>query len=344
MPRMPPTRPRLGAHLPLGGGMVKAVERAREIGAEALQIWGDNPTAWRRRSAPPAEQERFRELLRAYDIGPIAIHAPYLVNLAGPEPRVFERSVQMLSSELLTAPGFLGRYVNVHIGSHRGSGVEAGVARLVEGLGLVLARAEEGAAAPDGEAAPPDADTADAADAAPPMIVLENASGSGFGLGVTVAELAAIADAAEASGLPRDRIGFCLDTAHAWGAGIDVGTPAVADAFLADFDARIGLDRLVMVHLNDSRSELGSGLDRHEHLGAGRIGAVGLGHLVRHQALAHATFYIETPGMDEGYDAVNMARARDLLACRPLPDLPPEALEVTSSSRARTGPPEGPVA
>ena len=104
-----------------------------------------------------------------------------------------------------------------------------------------------------------------------------------------------------------ERVGFCLDTAHAWGAGIDLANPDAIDAFLADFDARIGLDRLVMVHLNDSKAELGSRHDRHEHVGAGRIGAAGLAHLLRHPALAHAAYYLETPGMDEGYDAVNMA-------------------------------------
>ncbi len=323
MPAMLPDGRRLGAHLPLGHGMVKAVERAHEIGASALQVFADNPTAWRRRSAPPTEQARFRDLLVSYDIAPIAIHASYLVNLAGPDEGLFARSVGLLASELRTAPGFLGRFVNVHIGSHRGAGIAAGTERVADGLALALAEVDV------------DADT--------PVVVLENSAGGGFGLGTTVGELAAIADAAAARGVPSERLAFCLDAAHAWGAGIDVGRPAALDAFLADFDDRIGLDRLVMVHLNDSRSELGSRVDRHEHLGAGRIGTNGLGHLICHPALAHATYYIETPGMDEGYDAVNLARARDIAAGRPLAVLPPEALELPGS-RDRSGPPEETVA
>ena len=169
------------------------------------------------------------------------------------------------------------------------------------------------------------------------MIALENSPGSGFGLGTAVTELAGIAEAAAARGLSPERIGFCLDTAHAWAAGIDVSEPAAIDSFLGDFDDRIGLDRLVMIHLNDSKSELGSRLDRHEHLGAGRIGARGLGHLLRHPALARVTYYLETPGMDEGYDAVNVARAYDIAACRPLADLPPEAMNLRGS-RAKSGP------
>src|SRR6476469_3342065 len=127
---MLPDGRRLGAHLPLGHGMVKAVDRAHEIGATAIQIFSDNPTAWRRRSAPPKEQPRFRDLLTTYDIAPVALHAQSLAHLAGPEEGFFRRSVGLLASELRTGPGFLARFVNVHIGSHRGAGVAAGTARL----------------------------------------------------------------------------------------------------------------------------------------------------------------------------------------------------------------------
>jgi deoxyribonuclease-4 len=318
---MLPDGRRLGAHLPLGGGMVRAVDRANEIGAKAIQVFIDNPTAWRRRAEPPPEAEAFRARLVEFDIRPVAVHASYLVNLAGPEEGSFGRSVGVLASDLRAAPGFAARYVNVHIGSHRGAGVEFGTNRLADGLALVLAEVD---------------DELDA-----PVIVLENSAGSGFGLGTDVTGLAAIADAADARGITRDRLGFCIDTAHAWAAGIDLSEPDEIDAFLADFDARIGLDRLAMVHLNDSKTERGSHLDRHEHLGAGRIGADGLGHLLRHPSLARVTYYLETPGMDEGYDAVNLARAYDIAARRPLADLPPEAMTMRGS-RARTGPPVGP--
>ena len=324
MPRMLPDGRRLGAHLPLGAGLVKAVDRAHEIGATALQVFGDNPTAWRRRVEPPTESEAFRARLAELDIRPVAIHASYLVNLAGPDEGFFGRSVEVLASDLRAAPGFAGRFVNVHVGSHRDAGVAAGTARLADGLALVLAEVDDG----------PDA----------AILVLENSPGSGFGLGSSVVELAGIAEAAAARGSPAGRIAFCLDTAHAWAAGIDVGEPAAIDAFLADFDTRIGLDRLVMIHLNDSKSELGSRVDRHEHLGAGRIGVPGLRHLLRHPALAHVAYYLETPGMDEGYDAVNVARAYDIAACRPLADLPPEAMTVRGSrSRGAPAAPEDEV-
>ena len=316
---MPPAERRLGAHLPLGLGMVKAVDRAGAIGADAIQVFADNPTAWRRRIEPPKELPAFQRRLAELSIAPVAIHASYLVNLAGPDARFHAASIEVLANELRVAPGFRARFVNVHVGSHRGDGVELGTARLADGLCLALAEVDDG----------PDA----------AMIVLENSAGGGFGLGVDVAELAGIAEAAAARGLPDARLGFCLDAAHAWGAGIDLAHP--------ERDRRLPrrlrrTDRAEAAgHGPPQRLQVRAWLaPRPSRARRGRrIGAVGLGHLVRHPDLAHATYYLETPGMDEGYDAVNMARARDLLAGRPLADLPPEAMELRGS-RARTAPPE----
>jgi deoxyribonuclease-4 len=302
--------------------MVKAVERAHAIGADTIQVFADNPTAWRRRPEPPRELPAFQERLVALEIEPVAIHAPYLINLSRPDDLFFDRSVRVLANDLRAAPGFRARFFNVHIGSHMGSGVDAGVARLADGLRLSLAEVDETPQAT--------------------MVVLENAAGGGFGLGTNVRELAAIREAVAARGIPDRRVGFCLDAAHAWASGVDLANPDATDAFLADFDAAIGLDRLVMVHLNDSKAERGSKVDRHEHVGAGRIGAAGLAHLLCHPSLAHVAYYLETPGMDVGYDAVNVARARDLAAGRPLADLPPEAFTLRGS-RSRSGPSQGPA-
>lgn len=317
MAAMLPDGRRLGAHLPLGTGMVKAVDRAKEIGANAIQIFGDNPTAWRRRAEPPREQEAFRDRLREHDIRPVAIHAAYLVNLAGPDDGFFERSIDVLINDLRSAPGFAANFVNVHTGSHRGTGVAAGTERIADAVASVIANTD---GAPHGA-----------------VLVLENSAGGGFGIGTTVEELAGIADAIAARGVADERIGFCLDTAHAWAAGYRLSDPEATDALLATFDARIGIGRLKMVHLNDSKSELGSYMDRHEHVGAGQIGEAGMGHLLRHPLLAGVTYYLETPGMDVGYDAINIARALALAAGRPLEPLPPGAMTVRGS-RARSAP------
>jgi len=325
---MLPDGRRLGVHLPLAAGMRKALDRAREIDATTIQIFTDNPTAWKRRAQPPAELDAFRAGLLAADIAPVAAHASYLVNLAGPEPGFYERSIELLARELHAGPSYGVQLVNVHIGSHRDSGIDVGTRRLAAGVRATFDRA----------AALGEQDPVPSGPSKMPTLVLENSAGSGWGLGTSVTELVGIADALDDEGVPRDRVAFCLDTAHAWGAGLDLADPHAIDALVADFDDRIGLDRLVMLHLNDSRSERGSRLDRHEHIGAGRIGPVGMTHLLRHPRLAHAAYLLETPGMDEGYDLINLERARALAWGRPLADLPPGAFELRSS-RARTAPP-----
>jgi deoxyribonuclease IV len=316
---MLPNGRRLGAHLPLGAGMLRAADRAAAIGATALQVFVDNPTSWRRRPTLPDELPAFRERLASREIALTSVHAPYLVNLATPDDQVWEASIELLASELRVAAAYGAAFVNVHTGSHRGAGVEAGVARVAAALRCVVERAGE---AGDGV-----------------VIVLENGAGGGFGLGTSPGELGAIDRAAAAAGVPRHRLGFCLDTAHLWGAGYKIGTGEGTDKLLALFDAELGLDRLRLVHLNDSRSAAGAGSDRHEHLGGGRIGTEGLARFMLHPALDHVAYIVETPGMEEGWDEVNLARARDLAAGRPLAPLPPSAFE-TRSARGRAAPPE----
>ena len=314
---MLPEEPRIGAHLPLGAGMVRAADRAAEIGASAIQVFADNPTAWKRRDAPPRELPAFREALGRHGIAPLAIHGAYLINLAGPEREFAAKSRVVLEAELRAASGYGARFVNIHTGSHRDTTVAAGIRRVARGIARTLEAVEDG----------PDA----------AMLVLENSAGGGWSVGTSISELARIADAAGKLGVPEHRLGFCLDTAHAWGAGIRLDEPGAIDRYLDDFDRRIGLRRLTLVHFNDSKADPGSRHDRHEHLGGGRIGERGLGHLIRHPRLRHAAFILETPGMDEGYDAVNVARARTLLAGGRLEPLPKAAFHLRNS-RSRSAP------
>ena len=315
--RLPDGR-RAGIHLPMAMGLRKLADRADAIGASTLQIFSDNPTAWQRRGAPPPDIDAFRERFRAADMGPLAIHAAYLINLAGPVDELFELSVGLLRHELEHAPEFGAAFVNVHIGSHRGSGVDAGIRRVVRGI----------QAAVDGLDIGPD----EALPAAPGkgpervQLVLENSSGGGASIGSTVEEIAAVLGAADEAGV-GSCLAVCLDSAHLWGAGYHIGDPDGVDEVLGRFDELVGLDRLVMVHLNDSHSPAGSRQDRHSHIGEGLIPAAGLARLLSHPRLAHVTYYLETPGSDHGYDAVNLARLEDLVAGRPLTPAPPAQVE-----------------
>ena len=315
-------------HLALGKGLRRAAERAGEIGARTVQVFVDNPTAWKRRTAPPRQLDAFRERLVELDVAPVAVHASYLVNLAGPDPVFRQRSIEVLASDMAAAAGYGASLVNVHTGSHRETSVSEGIERVARAVATVLARHDGGASAHPGGL-----DTSNPP--ASPTLVLENAAGGGASIGATIAEHARIAELAAALGVPEARLSFCLDVAHAWGAGVGMDEPDAIDAWLTEFDHELGLGRLGLIHLNDSRSERGSRTDRHEHIGAGRIGERGLRHLLTHPELQSVPFVMETPGMDEGYDLVNLERARALLAGEPLAPLPPAAFQLKPRSRAQ---------
>jgi deoxyribonuclease-4 len=304
----PEDAPPVGIHLGVRQGLMKAARRARQIGATALQIFSDNPTAWRRRTEPPPRSAEFIEYAARHGISPLVVHASYLINLAGSAEPFASQSRAVLAHELAQAPAYGVTLVNTHIGSHRGGGREAGIRRIVDNVAALLVDAPDSV-----------------------RLVLENSSGGGDNLGTRIEDLAAILDQVPSALVGK--LAFCLDTAHLWGAGHDIGYEEGAQAVLDEFAACIGLDRLVLVHLNDSRSELGSRSDRHEHVGAGRIGPAGLGAILRDARLSGTTFILETPGADEGYDAVNMRRALALYSgAKSLPQLPPTAFRLTRRS------------
>jgi deoxyribonuclease IV len=311
----------IGPHLQLGQGLLKAAERATTIGARAVQVFTDNPVAWRRREDLPAELPEFRERLAAAGIGSVAVHAPYLVNLCGANDEFWQRSVATMARELVVGRAYGAAHVVMHIGSHNGLERAEGIERLVRGLGAVLEQADQTAAA----------------DGPLPRLVLENAAGTGDGIGSSLEDLAEILGAADRAGVPLERLGVCLDTAHLWGGGYDIGSPTWIDWFTERAERLVGRDNVVMLHLNDSRVELGSRLDRHEHVGAGRIGREGLRDLLNHPWLRSLPTFLETPGMDAGYDAINLERALLLADGQELPVLPPEAFNLRRRTD-RSGP------
>ena len=313
----------IGPHLPLADGLLRASARATEIGATAIQIWTDNPTAWRRRQEQPQKLAEFRDQLRAGGVRSIAVHAPYLVNLAGANDDFWHKSVATMSNEMHVARLYGADFVVMHIGSHRGTGRDSGIARLTAGLRIVLDETSDD----------------DAGTGAPmPRLVLENSAGAGDGIGATIEDLADIIDAAAAGGLMLQRLGVCLDTAHLWGAGYDVSDQTGVEALVARIDRLLGREQVVMIHLNDSRTVRGSMLDRHEHIAAGQVGSDGMRELLTEPWLATLPTFLETPGMDLGYDRINLERARMLIDGLTPPVLPPEAFEVRSS-KSRTAPP-----
>ena len=234
----------LGAHVSSAGGIYSAVGRATDLGCRSLQVFPQSPRVWKPAVHSDEDLGRFRDL--AAEAGLVAVsHAPYLINLAGTDPLTVERSEAVLAQTLRTTRGFGGLAVIVHLGSHLGSGFEAGLERAAPVLERVLELAGNGT-----------------------WLLLENTAGAGGTMGLTIEELALVIDRCGR----HPWLGVCIDSCHLYASGVDVGDAAVLDATLDELDSRIGLDRLKALHINDSQAPLGSNRDRHANVGEGLIG------------------------------------------------------------------------
>ncbi len=268
---------RIGRHMPTHSKMVKAAECAVSLGCEAIQVFVSNPTGWRPNTDDPVGTAAFKAATEALALSPVVIHAPYLINLASPDALIWEKSIALLTWTMQRGAQIGASYVVFHTGSHRGSGVEAGVTRIAQGVERVLAESP-----------------------LPVMLLLENDVGAGNSVGHSFEQLAQVLHL-----LPEDvqeRVGVCLDTAHLWGAGHDIGSAETAFQMLNHFDETVGLRRLKVLHLNDTEMGLGSHRDVHARLGEGIIGAEGLRTLLTDPRLEHVAVILETPILTDDKD------------------------------------------
>ncbi len=278
---------RIGAHVSTAGGADKAIARAKEMGAEAVQIFTSPPQSWRRKEFTPQEIEAFREAAAREDIGPNFVHGVYLINLATANPEQLERSVRALVEDMTLCHRMGIKGVIFHLGSHKGAGFEAVLDQVCRALARVLAQT------------PPDT-----------WLILENSAGMGGSVGSKFAELGRIL---RQVGDPRLKV--CLDTQHMFAAGYDVRTRQGLEAALEEFQREVGLERLVAVHANDSKCPLGGGVDRHENIGHGHIGREGFLNIMSHPAFRHLPFLLEVPGLDgEGPDRPNVEALKEIRA------------------------------
>jgi len=281
--------------------LVKGAEHARAIGSNTMQIMSGNPSAWNPGRLDRGQADSFVSYLDENDLRPVFLHAGYLINLScrrGRNAPLFNKSVTLLAANIERARALTCEYVVVHTGSRRGTGEDEALATLVEGLEKVWRRADRRRGPSSGRRR------------REPMLLLENSAGSGDSTGATFEDLAAMLSAArrERIGLP---LGVCLDTAHMWGAGYDLSTPAKVRRVIDEFDELVGIDRLHCVHFNDSAVELGSRRDRHEHIGNGLMPLEGLRTFARSRKLRRVPLIMETPGKAQPSDEERM---RDLLA------------------------------
>ncbi len=267
---------RLGRHMPTHSNAAKAAEIASQLGCTCIQIFASNPTGWRPTAGNPASQVAFAQAARDYCLEPVVIHAPYLINLGSPDEVIWEKSISLLRWTLQRGELLGATSVVFHTGSHRGSGIDAGLARIAEAIGLMLPETPPGV-----------------------MLLLENDVGAGNSLGHNFEQISMVLDV-----LPQyeDRLGVCLDTAHLWGAGHDISNAATVQQLLQHFDDIIGLNRLKIIHLNDTEMALGSHRDVHARLGEGIIGEEGLRALLCDPRLDHAAVLLETPIKTDEHD------------------------------------------
>lgn len=294
---------RIGRHMPTHSKAVKAAEIARQIGCNAIQIFTSNPRSWQPAADDSMDYAAFAQAARDYDLDPVVIHAPYLINLASPDEFIWEKSIDLLRWTLQRGSLIGAHYVIFHTGSHRGSGVEVGIARLAEAITCILSSIKL------------------AGNAALPRLLLENDVGGGDSLGHDFEHLSAVL---ERLSQYSETLGVCLDTAHLWGAGHDISSADAAQRVLRHFEAVVGMSRLYVIHLNDTNVALGSHRDVHARLGEGIIGEEGLRALLSDPVTDHVAVLLETPIKlrDDGkedweHDKLHFEKAQALLLVSP---------------------------
>src|SRR5271154_3855518 len=273
---------RIRIHTSIAGDISGALDLAHGLGANALQIFSSSPRTWGHGSSRIADSdaERFRQRRAELQLGPLVIHGNYLINLASPNPVLRTRSIQAFHQEIVRALALGADYLVIHPGSGLGASVESSIAAVAYGI----RQASRGLKFGD------------------LRILLENTAGQGSSLGSRFEELKAILDGC--TDLP---LGVCIDTAHTFAAGWSIHTEEGLQVALRDIDRAVGFDRVFVVHANDSKTPLGSRVDRHEHIGKGLIGLKAFGRILNHPLLAKCAFILETPIDKPGDDKRNVA-------------------------------------
>lgn len=259
---------RFGAHVSTAEPFSDCIDRAREIGCEAMQIFVNVPQRWNPVAMNKNEIEKFVEKNKTAKICPIIIHSIYLINLASSNPFFYEASIKSLIDDMKKTKDLGAFGVNFHVGSTKGKTLEEVIDKVSLAIKDILAASLEG-----------------------PYLIIENSAGAGDIIGDKFDEIGKIIQSVNS-----DRVKVTLDTAHAFGSGYNLATADGLEKTLEDFDKEIGLDKLVCLHLNDSAVSLGSNRDRHADIGHGEIGKEAFGRIVNHPRLKNIPGIIETPG------------------------------------------------
>lgn len=279
------TEPMIGFHVSIGKSLDLVFERAAAMGCNTLQMFTRNPRGWSFKKLSDDQVVSFREKRKKSGFRYVTDHMPYLPNLASPDAATMKRSRQALDEEVSRCDALGIDYLVVHLGSHLGKGVAVGVKNVAEACTRALSKR-------DGRV----------------TILLENMAGQKNSVGSRFEELRMIIDLAGG-----DRLGVCLDTCHLLAAGFDIRSREAVDDVLDLFDSTVGMKSLRLVHLNDSKGGLGSGLDRHENLGKGKIGKNGMKAFLSAQGILERPIILETPYMDDRTLREDLRTVRSLI-------------------------------
>lgn len=280
--------PILGGHVSASQSILKALERAALLEFQCLQFHPSSPQTWARPKISEEDIALFPVQAKEKGLEHIYFHSIYLVNLASPLDSIWHGSIEITKNYLHLADRLNVRGVITHLGSHKGSGLESSLPRMEAALKQI------------------------SNDTPGNRFIIENTAGSGGTIGSTLEELEIVFNRLKPV---YSNLGVCIDTCHAFAAGIPIHTKEGLDGFLDEFDRRIGLDNLQCFHLNDSRFPFASNKDRHENLGDGYLGYTGLGGILRHPLLQNLPYIMEVPGLEgNGPDQINLHRAKDLAA------------------------------
>jgi deoxyribonuclease IV len=320
LPESPtPVRPRplLGAHVSTAGGLDKTVPRALEREAEALQVFPSNSRRWKPYGYTPADLLAFGDELARARL-PLYVHSIYLINLAADDDEIRRSSSAALAYALYFGALAGASGVVTHVGSHKGAGFEAGLARVgravAEAHELVLRSLERAALSATGSSGQEARAAGELRKLSLPPLLLETSAGSKNTMGRDIDEMAALLDRVS----PLEA-GVCLDTAHLYASGVPVHTPEGLEELTARVADSFGWHRVALIHLNDCRTRFGSQHDQHANLGEGELGETALRAVVQHPRMSRVPFILEVPGIDgHGPDLENVRRAQRLRSGEPL--------------------------
>ncbi|MDD5432438.1 MAG: deoxyribonuclease IV [Candidatus Omnitrophica bacterium] len=278
----------LGVHVSGAGKIYEAIARAEELGCNTMQVFSRNPQRWRENQIGQEDVAEFVKRAQNSGIKPIFIHIPYLLNLASPDYVLYRASMKAYVEDMHEASLLKADYIVTHMGSHKQTSEKSGLKRLITALNRILEKTKESSVG----------------------ILLENTSGSGSWLGYKFSHQKEVIDNLK----QKERVGLCLDTAHAYVAGYDISTKNGLEEMLDEIDNLVGLDLVKLIHLNDTPAELGSHRDLHAHIGKGSIGMKGMERIINHPKLKKIPFILETPKDSEHADEMNLKIVRHLRA------------------------------